>query len=402
MKRDLIGRGIALLIFIVIIVSVPAAATNVVVYGSTLGFLPDRHTSDMTVVYTLPGFSGGLFDQDVDLFTDPSVDIIFIGNDDEFSASTATAIEQAVYEGKVLVVGHPSIKKFDDSLPVTSGNVAKGSPSLVVGSLSSGITKDVFNGLNKTYTAVDPVAERMTGTLKPGAIALLKFNTGEPALAYRAYGNGFVAEWLLPTPETYLGVNDADTINYRVMNILLATVKGSNTPVPTTTIPTTVITTAPTGKPTTEKTTGNAIIQSSPLGASVFFDGTYQGKTPLELENIPSGYHSVKMTRDGYIDFDGSAYIISGETITVFGSLPVQEKPTTIEKTVVATTPAPAVTTPAPTPTASATDALANPTVIAAGIGIITAGIGAYATIYTHKSPAQPKEGVKEEPKKKE
>lgn len=393
MKRYLVARGIALFIILIAIISVPAAASSAVIYGSTSGFLPERHTGEITVVYTLPGFSGGLFNQDVDYFTDPLTDVIFIGNDDEFSSQTADAIEQAVWDGKVLVIGYPATNKFGDSLPVTSGNTITGSNSLVVTSLNSGIAKDVFSDLNKTYTVAEPVAERLTGTLKPGSISLLKFNTGEPALVYRAYGSGFVVEWMLSTPDTYLGVNDADTINFRVIKILLATVKGSSTPVTTavtTTISTTVPTTAvPTPVTTPTSSTGNAMIQSNPLGANVFFDGVYKGTTPIELEELQTGYHSVRMTMDGYYDFDGSAYIVEGETITVFGSLPEKDISPTASVTPTLTTQAPTPTTAVPTSTATQTttsDALANPTVIAAGIGIITAGIGAYATIYSHKS----------------
>jgi len=393
MSKKFFTRGLSLLLIAVVFVIVPAAAVGTAaVYGSTSGFLPDRHTDQVTVVYTLPGHSGGLFDQTVSDFTDPSVDIIFIGNDAEFSSQTASALEQAVWDGKVLVIAYPATGKFGDSLPVTPASTAPGSSSLVVTSLNNGIAREVFSDLNRTFTAPEPAPERLTGSIKPGSVSLLTFNTGDPALVYREYGKGYVVEWMLPSPGTYLGEDDADIVNFRIITTLLATVKGTGSTV-TTAFTTTEPTTLATAVPTTEQTkavstTGNAIIQSSPLGASVYIDGVFAGKTPLQLEGITPGYHSVRMTRDGYYDFDGSAYIVKGETITVFGSLPEKEPQATAEKTAQPTAPTltPALTTPAPTPTASAGDAIANPTVIAAGIGIVTAGIGAYATIYTHKN----------------
>lgn len=375
MKGESVAKGVFLFVIAVAFMGIPAAATTVAVYGSTSGFLPESH--DYETEYDIPGNSGGLLDQTVDGFTDPMIDVIFIGNDADFSSDTALAIENAVYDGKVLVVSYPATEKFGESLPVVSGTTAEGSTTLVVKSLSNGIARSVFSGLSKTFTASENVT-RLTGTLKPGAISLLSFDDSTPGLAYRSYGNGYVVEWTIATPESYLGNANADTVNYRVIEALLEEVKGpSATTVPTTAVPTTEETTA-------TSDTGTAIIQSSPLGARIYIDGIYQGKTPLQLEDMPAGYHSVRMTLDGYYDFDGGTTIIQGRTVTVFGSL--QEAPETTVPTEVTTeaTPVPTTAPPVETTTPSS-DALANPTVIAAGIGIITAGIGAYATIYTHK-----------------
>ena len=390
MSWESFARSISLFVIGIVFLGVPvAASTAAAVYGSTSGFLPDMHTNDITVVYTIPGHSSGLFDKSVDSFTDPSTDVIFIGNDDDFSSATAAAIEQAVWNGKVLVISYPATSKFGDSLPVTSAGTIEGNSTLVVTSLTHGIARTVFSGLNKTFTATEPVGEQLTGTLKTGSIPLLSFTTGEPALVYRQYGSGYVVEWMVATPALYLGSQDADTVNFRVVEALVAAVHGSAAPVTTaatTSVPTTTATPAPTVKETSSTSnTGTALIQSSPLGARIYIDGIYQGKTPLKLQDMPTGYHSVKMTLDGYYDFDGSAYIVEDETITVFGSLqaaPAATTPTT-QATPVLTTEVP--TTPAAAATSSPSDPLSNPTVIAAGIGIITAGIGAYATIYTHK-----------------
>jgi hypothetical protein len=386
-------RGLSLFMIGVLFIIVPAAASSAAVYGSTSGFLPERHTDTFNIVYSLPGLSGGLFDRNVDYFSSPSTDVIFIGNDDDFSSLTASAIEQAVWDGRMLVISYPATAKFGDSLPVSPGSTVPGNKSLVVTSLNKGIAPEVFSGVNKTFPAPEPVAQRLVGTLKPGAVSLLKFDSGEPALAYRKYGSGFVVEWMLPLPQAYLGTDDADTVTFRTINALLKTVKGSGSPTPTvttvvtTTVPATPVTTIPTQQVTTH-VTGNATIQSSPLGASVFVDGIYQGKTPLKLDGVTTGYHSVRMTMDGYYDFDGSAYVVRDETITVFGSLPAQEKPVIVERTPWPTVAAPSLTTPAPTPapTQTPSDPIASPAVIAAGIGIVTAGIAAYATIYPHRN----------------
>ncbi len=398
-------RGLSFYRIAILIICLPAAAGTAVIYGSSSGFLPERHP-DIDVIYTLPGQSGGLFDSTVADFTDRSVNIIFIGNDAEFSSRTAAAIEEAVWDGRVLVIGYPATARFSDSLPLSQEGTAEGGGSLVVSSLNNGIAREVFSGLNRTFAASEPVTERLTGSEKTGAISLMKFNTGEPALLYRQYGHGYVVQWMLATPQTYLGTDDADTVNYRIVSILSAAVEGAGSPVTTaatTTVPTTVATTAVTTitgstRATTASTTGNAIIQSSPLGARTYIDGIYAGETPLQLNGIPEGYHAVRMSMTGYYDFDGSAYIVSDETITVFGSLQERGVQTAATATARDTTPVetatPELTVPATAAASGQSDALSNPTVIAAGIGIITAGIGAYATIYTHRN--------KDEPKKKE
>ena len=388
-----VARSASLFVLSVLLILGPAAAataaSSAAVYGSTSGFIPESHSDMITVVYTIPGHSGGLFDQSVASFTDTSTEIIFIGNDADFSNKTASAIEQAVWNGKILVIGYPATGKFGDSLPVNSESPSsEASSTLVVTSLNNGVAREVFSGLNKTFTVNEPVAERLTGTVKPGSVSLMSFNNGDPALVYRQYGSGYVVEWMFAAPETYLGTDVADSITYGAVKSLLTSMKGSTTPVTTvatTAVPTTTLTTLPATQETTVTAkTGNAIIQSNPLGARVYVDGIYQGKTPFELDDLPTGYHSVRMTLDGYYNFDGSAYIVDGKTITVFGSL--QEAPLTTATSQATTVVTPVITTAAPTTTpSSAGDALASPTVIAAGIGIITAGIGAYATIYTHK-----------------
>jgi hypothetical protein len=110
------------------------------------------------------------------------------------------------------------------------------------------------------------------------------------------------------------------------------------------------------------------------MGATVFLDGRYRGKTPVELSGIPAGYHSLKMTMEGRYDFDGSVTAVAGETVTAFGSLPKEEGHTISEGTTVPVTTTPAATGPE--------NPLASPVVIG---GAITAAIGALATIYTQK-----------------
>jgi hypothetical protein len=371
-------RGISLFVLGAVLMIAPAAASSIAVYGSTSGFIPGLHADRFTVAYQIPGHSGEIFDTMVANFTSPSVDVIFIGNDDAFSASTASSIEQAVWDGKILVIGYPATLKFDDSLPFAGRGTVRGTESISIANPDNSISRAIFSGLNERYNASEPVDQRLTGSIKPGAVSLLKYDGGDSALLYRNYGNGYVAEWTLPAPSAYIGIDDADTVNFRLVSALLDLRQNAPSPSVTTTVPVQTTTGATTIPTQATRPTGNITIHSSPLGADVFLDGLYQGKTPLELSGVSTGFHAVKMTMEGHYDYDGSAYVVSGENITAFGSLPLQARPMGGENT-------PVPSTPVPTPT-QASDPLTNPTVIAAVIGAITAGIGAFATIYSQIS----------------
>jgi archaellum component FlaG (FlaF/FlaG flagellin family) len=45
---------------------------------------------------------------------------------------------------------------------------------------------------------------------------------------------------------------------------------------------------------------GSISITSEPSGASVYLDGTHMGKTPISLDDVVSGSHTIKLTKPGY------------------------------------------------------------------------------------------------------
>jgi hypothetical protein len=189
-------------------------------------------------------------------------------------------------------------------------------------------------------------------------------------------------------------------------NVTTTPVATTTTVVPTatdTTVP--VTTTGTTIVPTTQTTaipTGDLSVASSPLGAAILIDGKYYGVTPADLTGIAPGNHIIRLTLSGYNDYEGSVYVVAGQSIPAYGTLHPMGGPSQI---IVATasappTTAPTETTPQPAATQPTSDsALASPTVIAALIGIVTAAIGAGATIFTHKAKV-PEIKTEDEPKK--
>ncbi|MCX6682641.1 MAG: PEGA domain-containing protein [Methanoregula sp.] len=378
-------RTLALVILGAILLIAPAAAVSVAIYGDTAGFNPDLHKEKYTVVYSLPGFQGKEFDKAVTEYTNSSVDVIFIGADDSFDAATAAAIEGAVGGGKVLVISYPASGKFAKTKPAEGNTLAPGGPYIEVIAPASVPASAIFAGLSTNYSLTSPVAARLNGTAKTGATVLLAYDSGQPALLFWKASKGYVIEWTLPSPVSYMNSTDADTVTDRVLTHVLdlRAKAGIPTATPTaalTTAPTTPSVTTPGVPPTTAPTKGSISFFSSPAGANVFFDGMYRGITPLNLTDIAAGYHLFKLSMDDRYDYDGSIYVIAGETVNAYGKLPMLPKGVTNVPTPVPTIAA----TPTPTTTQSP-DPLSNPTVVAAAIGTITAGIGAFATIYSQK-----------------
>jgi hypothetical protein len=208
---------------------------------------------------------------------------------------------------------------------------------------------------------------------KSGSITLLSYDTNDPALLYWQYGNGYVIEWTPVSNSRYLNNTEADLVNQRLITFLI------NEKLPKTT----VTTPGP-----TQSNVGSVSVYSSPLGASVLLDGRYYGTTPANLTDIQPGNHIIRLTLSGYYDYEGTIYVLAGQTNHAFGTLPpLNQISSTNTVTPVATPIVVAIpVTAEPTPKQGAFE---NPGVIAAIIGVITATIGAIATIFSHISKAK-------------
>jgi len=378
--------SIFLLLLAFLVLGVPLVAGSVAVYGvSTTGASP--YGEQYCVTYSVPAQSGELFNQVVANFTSPDVRVIVISGDSGFSSATASRIEQAVWDGRILVIYPPSTEKFSDSLPLVTNGTAPLGEALELSTPNDAASQAVFSGMGTRFNTTSPATERVSAISKAGTIPLLKYTNGEPVLAYRKYGNGYVAEWTMESPASSVSGLDTDKITARLIASLLS--PASTTPatsattaftttVTTSAAATTNITTIPVVS--TTPSTGNITVQSNPLGAQVFIDGIYKGVTPLELGGLAPGYHAVKMTMDGRYDFDGSAYVVIGQEVTSFGSLPLQEKSSSAITTPPTITPVTTATT-----ASGSSDPITNPVVLAAALGSVSAAIGAFATIYTHR-----------------
>jgi hypothetical protein len=369
-----INKSFILLLFAATLIVMPSAAFNTSVYGDTAGFNPELHKDAFTLVYSLSGSEGTFLDANITKYTDPSVDVIFMGGDDTFTPNTALQLEQAVKSGKIFVVSYKNYQDFDASLPATVNGTVKDGKYLQVTDPDTTLSKAIFSGLRENFPNTDPFSSRPHTAAKPGSVTLLSFDNKDPALLYWKYGNGYVIEWTLISNQRYLNSTEADLINARLMTFLL------NSEVPVTTLPTTTSTQTS----TTAADSGSMSVYSSPLGASILIDGRYYGTTPANLTSLPAGNHIIRLALSGYYDYEGTVYVLAGQTTHAFGTLqPLNQY--TAPPTAVPTSAAPIIievpATVVPTQTGGP---LENPGVLVAVIGVITACIGAAATVFSH------------------
>jgi hypothetical protein len=162
----------------------------------------------------------------------------------------------------------------------------------------------------------------------------------------------------------------------------------------TVTQPTTVVTTIqPTDYVTETLNTGSVNVYSSPAGASILIDGLYSGTTPKTVTDVAAGNHLLQLELSGYNNYEGSIYVVAGQTAEGYGTLqPIGGTSAALTPATNATVPVIAVVvTAAPEPTQS-TGLLGNSTVLAAIISSITVLVVSGISLYMHFTPPKKKE----------
>jgi hypothetical protein len=393
MSRVRVSYRYIIAVLLAILLSVlPACAYSVAMYGTNTGLNPDFHKDSVTVITAIPGSTGSDLDTNIDMFIRPSVDVIALGGADTFTPSTAAKIDSAVAGGKILVIAYPCNHLFDASLPATNGGTAPAGQYFEVADPANTSSKTLFSGLPKRFSLQGIAPEKEQAVAKSGAVTILSDDYGLPVLVAWSYGRGIVIEWTTDPVPSYMTGQQADTIIDRLINRALPA--PSSTPV--TASPTTVVTITPTLPPenatvtinptssiVSPVTSGDVVVYSSPNGASILIDGVYYGVTPANLTGIQQGNHIIRLTQSGFYDYEGTIYVIPGQTAHAFGTLPplgqASGVPTAVPTAVVPII-VPIVTA-APTPSGGLLD---NSNVIVAIIGVFTALIAAGVSVFTH------------------
>lgn len=77
------------------------------------------------------------------------------------------------------------------------------------------------------------------------------------------------------------------------------------------------------------QTYGTISVRSSPSGASVYLDGSYQGTTPMTISGVVKGAHTIELQKSGYYEWSGTVTVNEGQTTTVSRTLTQIQSPTT-------------------------------------------------------------------------
>lgn len=72
--------------------------------------------------------------------------------------------------------------------------------------------------------------------------------------------------------------------------------------------------------PTPTLTIGSISISSSPSGASIYLDGSYQGITPMTIKSIEVGSYTITLEYTGCQDWSQTIHVVAGETTYVTAS----------------------------------------------------------------------------------
>ncbi len=89
------------------------------------------------------------------------------------------------------------------------------------------------------------------------------------------------------------------------------------------------VTVSATLNPSTQPGGGGTIeCVSTPGGADVYIDNQYRGITPLTLQNVPAGAHTLTFKASGYSDYNAPVQVADGQSIQVTAALSPISTPT--------------------------------------------------------------------------
>jgi len=64
-------------------------------------------------------------------------------------------------------------------------------------------------------------------------------------------------------------------------------------------------------------TSGSLMVSSTPPGGFVYLDSVMVGNTPLTLDSVPAGSHTVEIRSDSYAPYTETVVITSGQQISI-------------------------------------------------------------------------------------
>jgi hypothetical protein len=195
--------------------------------------------------------------------------------------------------------------------------------SLTTGSHTVKFTKIGYNDVTIPQTITTGTNAKLTAVLPAMSIPPIS-NMGTIALDTAPQGAMVYIDGLLQTgvtPMTASLVTGSHTIKFTKTGYYDYTTtrtitSGENTKL--------------TGTLTTTTLTGTVFISSTPTNALVYIDNAYKGTTPQTL-SVNTGTHTIKLTKDGYLDYTTTTNVIANINVPINAVLtPTQTTPVEI------------------------------------------------------------------------
>jgi len=73
---------------------------------------------------------------------------------------------------------------------------------------------------------------------------------------------------------------------------------------------------------------GSLAVSSVPQNAEVYIDTLFRGFTPVTIDSLTTGQHTVRLSSEGYLDYTTTATVTSGQTTPLAATLAVAPTPT--------------------------------------------------------------------------
>jgi hypothetical protein len=194
---------------------------KVAIYGETQGLDFSRYTNEFEVVKYISINNGSEFDEQVSDYL--TADVICVGGDDTFSASTAQSIEQAVYQdGKILLINFFSDELFSESLPAVKAGTALFGSAIHAEPRTDPIAASILEGLPDQWPSSVDYMTRRSVTAKAGSTVVTHFaDDNTPALVVWRYGTGVVVYQPIELMSVFYG-DQTDQIAYQALKWALA------------------------------------------------------------------------------------------------------------------------------------------------------------------------------------
>lgn len=203
------------------------------------------------------------------------------------------------------------LKKPDFSITATPNPSQKGEYVQLTGNAEKGISYVVIEILDPSgtvlHTFMAPVSA--SGYFQYGFHVDMQPDTYTLKISNPAMKKGMSQSLTVVKPEPVV--------------VVTATTAPAETTVPTTnlTVPATESPTLAMTTPASPDGTGAILISSNPVNAEVYVDSVLAGKTPLTLDTIAPGVHTIQIRAEGYLPYSVDVVIKKGEPLTISPTL---------------------------------------------------------------------------------